>query len=98
MPARAGAIGETYNVAAPEEHSNSAVARMICGVMGADFETSVEFVADRPFNDRRYAIAARKIAALGWAPRRGLAAEMPSIVEWYRRHADTLRRKRATMA
>lgn len=96
--AQTGAIGETYNVAAPEEHSNSAVARMICGVMGADFETSVEFVADRPFNDRRYAIAAHKIAALGWAPRRSLAAEMPSIVEWYRRHADTLRRRRATMA
>lgn len=92
--AQKGEINQTYNIASREEHTNRAVARMICDQFGADFDASVRFVADRPFNDRRYAISDRKIAALGWAPRRSLAVEMPAIVDWYRENAGALRRRR----
>jgi dTDP-glucose 4,6-dehydratase len=39
-----------------------------------------------PGHDRRYSVDARKVRALGWAPRQPFAEALAATVEWYRRH------------
>jgi len=88
-----GAINETYNIGSPDEFKNREVVRMICDEFGTKFEDSVEFVQDRPFNDRRYAISWDKISDLGWKPKRSLPTEIPAIVAWYKANAQNMRNR-----
>ena len=81
--AERGKIGETYNVGTHEEYTNTEVAGLIAKAFARDPEQVIEFVPDRPFNDSRYCIASDKIRRLGWMPRRSLAADIPSLVDWY---------------
>lgn len=80
---RRGAPGAAYNVGTTEEYSNLEVARMVCDAFGTDAARVVRFVPDRPYNDRRYAVRADRIAALGWRPRQTLAGRIPQIAAWY---------------
>ena len=94
-----GKVHEVYNIGSEEEYSNKDVVRMICREFNADFDASVKFVGDRPFNDRRYAISWDKISKLGWQSKRRLADEMPTIVAWYKENADeTIKRMRRSEA
>ena len=71
-----GAVGEIYNIGCDEgmEHSIMDIARMLIRLMkegeGKGEEdlckTWIEFVEDRPFNDKRYYISNSKLKALGW--------------------------------
>jgi UDP-glucose 4,6-dehydratase len=88
--ANKGVINEIYNVGSPDEFSNRDVAKMICDQFGQPIESSVEFVADRPFNDRRYAISWAKITELGWKPQHRLPDQLPSIVDWYKKNATRI--------
>lgn len=95
--ANKGIINETYNIGSLEEHMNRDIARMICEQFNASFEDSVKFVKDRPFNDRRYSISWKKISELGWKPSRSLPKDIPVIVDWYRKNADTIRARQAAI-
>lgn len=86
-----GVINETYNIGSTDEFSNRDVARMICERFNLSFDSSVAFVQDRPFNDRRYSISWDKISALGWAAKRSLPQQLPQMVDWYRKNADAMR-------
>jgi UDP-glucose 4,6-dehydratase len=88
-----GVVNETYNIGSRDEFSNRDVAAMICKQFNLPFESSVAFVEDRPFNDRRYSISWDKISALGWKPRLSLPNEIATIVDWYRKNQDTMRNK-----
>lgn len=83
---RKGNQGEIYNAGTDEEYPNLEVARMICEILGLRFEDSLTFVADRPFNDSRYAIDSSRIRQLGWSPTRTLRSKLPDIVKWYESH------------
>lgn len=83
-----GAINEVYNVGSPDEYENCQVVRFICEEFEVNFNDAVEYVQDRPFNDRRYAISWEKIANLGWRPQLNLRTELPSVIRWYRENAD----------
>ena len=48
----------------------------------------IEHVDDRPFNDSRYAVNDKKLRNLGWNPKRNLKADLPEIVEWYKKNLD----------
>ena len=87
-----GRPGETYNVGGDSERRNIDVVRAICRLLDAMLPQSasrphdrlIEFVADRPGHDARYAIDAGKIAReLGWAPRRGFEDGLRQTVRWY---------------
>ena len=86
-----GAVGEDYNVGGDAERSNLTVVRAICGILddlrpipGRPRRQLIEFVADRPGHDFRYAIDAGKIArALGWRPRHGFEDALRRTVSWY---------------
>lgn len=79
-----GVEGEAYNLGTSEEFTNNEVAAMIAGLFGRSAEEVVQYVPDRPFNDRRYAVDSTKIRKLGWRPARSIHDELPKLRDWYR--------------
>ncbi|MBS0478839.1 MAG: dTDP-glucose 4,6-dehydratase [Proteobacteria bacterium] len=91
-----GRIGETYAIGAREEHSNIAMVARICDLLdacvpiGKQRRSLIEFVADRPGHDRRYAIDPAKIESeLGWKPAISFADGLAATVDWYVEHGDS---------
>lgn len=81
-----GTVGEVYNIGADNERSNLEITKMILSVMGFT-EDKIEYVTDRPGHDRRYAIDASKIEALGWKPdypREKFEQGLKETIEWYK--------------
>jgi len=66
-----GQIGEIYNIGSNFEISNVDLARTLISQFGYKEEDHIEFVQDRAFNDRRYAVDYRKLKELGWKPKMG---------------------------
>lgn len=84
-----GTPGEVYNIG-PEgaQISNLELAKAIARAAGRP-ESDVYLTAyDRPQHDRRYAIDASKLRALGWHPTRSLEERLAETVDWYRRNED----------
>ncbi|PZE19918.1 dTDP-glucose 4,6-dehydratase [Paenibacillus xerothermodurans] len=81
-----GVPGEVYNIGGGNEQTNLQMVRRILAELGKP-ETVIQFVADRPGHDLRYAIDARKIEReLGWQPSYQLAEGIRRTVEWYVSH------------
>jgi len=88
----AGRPGEVYNVGGDAERENIHVVRTICALLderrplasGAKREAQINFVADRPGHDRRYAIDASKLKReLGWKPLETFETGIARTVDWY---------------
>jgi len=88
----AGRVGETYNVGGDAEAENIHVVKTICTLLderrpladGRRRESLIEFVADRPGHDRRYAIDASKLQnELGWRPSVSFETGIARTVDWY---------------
>lgn len=78
-----GKPGEIYNISAEEERTNLELAGSILHIMGKS-PSLLNFVADRPGHDRRYAVKAEKIKQeLGWEPKCVLELALQKTVEWY---------------
>ncbi len=87
-----GRVGETYNIGGYNEKANLEVVNTICTLLdklmpSADFDSYknlIEFVADRPGHDLRYAIDAGKITReLGWQPDETFETGIEKTVAWY---------------
>jgi len=65
-----GKIGEIYNIGCDEnmEYSILDVAKiLIKKIIGTDnYDNWIEYIEDRPFNDKRYYISNNKLKELGW--------------------------------
>ena len=65
-----GAIGEIYNIGSDdhEEYTVKYVAEMLIKkIKKTDkYDEHIEYINDRPFNDKRYYISSEKIKSLGW--------------------------------
>lgn len=82
-----GKNGEVYNVGAGEERSNLQIAKSIFKVLGKKGPPPIQFVADRPGHDFRYAVSTKKIEKeLGWHPRFSFDEALQSTVQWYKQH------------
>ncbi len=79
-----GEPGNVYNVSGATPKSNLELTGMLVALCGRSMDTHVNHVADRPGHDRRYAVDARKLHALGWKPRRPFAEGLADTVDWYR--------------
>ncbi|ALV52656.1 dTDP-glucose 4,6-dehydratase [Streptomyces althioticus] len=80
-----GRPGEIYNIGGGTELSNRELTALLLDACGADWETKVEYVADRPGHDRRYSVDWGKIRReLGYAPRKDFRAGLAETVRWYR--------------
>lgn len=77
-----GTTGELYNVGSGAERRNVDVARRILDLVGAP-ESLIEFVADRPGHDQRYALDTAKVESLGWEPRYTFERGLQETVEFY---------------
>lgn len=82
-----GQRGDVYNLGPGEaRHTNLEVAGMIARSAGLLPDAVYLTKYDRPQHDRRYAIDASKVRALGWRPERGLEDRIAETVDWYRDH------------
>jgi dTDP-glucose 4,6-dehydratase len=86
-----GRIGETYNVGGWNEKTNREIVHTICDLLdelrpsaAGSYRRLINFVADRPGHDRRYAIDARKIEReLNWRPAETFESGIRKTVQWY---------------
>ena len=88
-----GRSGETYNIGGGAERSNLEVVHTVADLVdelapplanGSHRRDLVEFVADRPGHDLRYAINDAKIRSeLGWAPTVSFEEGLRRTVQWY---------------
>ena len=104
LPAQKGEPGETYNIGGRAERTNLELVKMICGILDElvpssnhrPHENLIEFVADRPGHDQRYAINCDKIEReLGWTPSVTIDEGMRKTVEWYLSNRDWWEKVRA---
>lgn len=78
-----GRPGEVYNIGADNEMSNREIAMLILNYFGRD-KSWIEFVADRPGHDRRYAVDSSKIKReLGWKLRYDFKKAFAATIKWY---------------
>ena len=79
-----GKIGETYCLGGGNEKNNLSLTKFILGLMEQS-EDMIEYIADRPGHDLRYAINFSKAKReLGWQPQVDFIAGLRATVEWYK--------------
>lgn len=83
-----GKPGNVYNIGASREMKNIEIVKLILKALGKP-ESLIEYVADRPGHDRRYAIDSTKIQnELGWKPVYNFDDAIQKTVEWYLENRD----------
>ncbi len=87
-----GKVGDSYNVGGRAERTNLEVVETICDLLdqrrpladGRRRRSLIEFVADRPGHDRRYAIDPAKIEnELGWRAQESFETGLARTIDWY---------------
>jgi dTDP-glucose 4,6-dehydratase len=84
-----GKIGETYFISPDnQELTNLEVVKKLLEIMGLT-EDRIDFVADRPGHDQRYAMDHSKITnELGWKPKFNLNDTLTEMVRWYKEQSN----------
>jgi dTDP-glucose 4,6-dehydratase len=81
-----GKIGEAYNIGGESERSNIDVARQCLSFLKKG-EEHLQFVADRPGHDLRYALSNDKVKKeIGWHPAVNFSEGLSRTVKWYQDH------------
>jgi len=66
-----GKIGEIYNIGSDEdkEYTVLEIAKILVKMIknSEDYDSYIEYIEDRPFNDKRYYISNEKVKKLGWS-------------------------------
>ena len=90
-----GKIGRSYNIGGENEATNINIVREICAILdrlrpvARPYFELVNFVADRPGHDLRYAIDPTRIRTeLGWRPAITLTQGLEKTVRWYLGNED----------
>ncbi|NOJ50678.1 dTDP-glucose 4,6-dehydratase [Bradyrhizobium archetypum] len=92
-----GTVGSNYNIGGLCQVSNIALATEVCKLLderrprrdGQGYAQLIQFVADRPGHDYRYAIDSTKARQeLGWLPAESLQTGLSKTVDWYLEHMD----------
>lgn len=93
--AERGKAGETYCIGGSAERSNLQVVERICEYLDTlepaptARRQQIEFVADRPGHDWRYAInSAKAREQLGWSPSHAFEVGLRETIDWYLANRD----------
>ncbi|MDA8760469.1 dTDP-glucose 4,6-dehydratase [Amylibacter sp.] len=85
-----GRVGRSYNIGGENEVTNIQIVQKICTILDKlipaqrPYKELIEFVADRPGHDQRYAIDPSRIKSeLGWSPCVSLDEGLEKTVRWY---------------
>ena len=85
-----GRVGETYNIGGRSERNNLQVVYGLIAAVDAQRPSAagsrqrlIQFVKYRPGHDRRYAVDASKLRALGWEPRYDVRSAVTATIDWY---------------
>jgi dTDP-glucose 4,6-dehydratase len=67
-----GLKGEIYNIASDDELTIMELTKLIIetNAGSTDYEKWIEYIEDRPFNDKRYYICGKKLKELGWSQKK----------------------------
>jgi dTDP-glucose 4,6-dehydratase len=81
-----GETGRIYNVGTGEELPNLQLIQTLLSITEAS-EDLIEFVADRPGHDRRYALDVKRLKSeLDWQPEVSLEEGLQQTIEWYQQN------------
>jgi dTDP-glucose 4,6-dehydratase len=87
-----GSAGEIYNIGGNCSLPNLEVIHRILKATGAS-ESLIQYVADRPGHDRRYALSSEKLMReTGWSPQVSFDEGLARTVEWYRTNTEWVRK------
>jgi dTDP-glucose 4,6-dehydratase len=87
-----GRNGEVYNIGGSRSLPNIDVVRAILRGVGRQ-ESLMEYVADRPGHDRRYALSSAKLMReTGWKPKMDFEQGLGATISWYRENRAWLER------
>jgi dTDP-glucose 4,6-dehydratase len=87
-----GRDNEFYNISSGEFHNNLEVTRKILNFFGRD-DNQIDFIADRPGHDFRYALDSSKITnELSWKCLIPFDQGLQSTIEWYLNNSEFLQR------
>ncbi len=86
-----GQPGQVYNIGSGQRQTNLEVVNAILKLMNRGPE-SIQPVPDRPGHDRRYAVDASGMRALGWQPQYEFEKALTETIEWYRANQAWWRR------
>ncbi|GAC1626751.1 MAG: dTDP-glucose 4,6-dehydratase [Candidatus Acidiferrum sp.] len=91
---RSGKEGEVYNIGGGYALENITVALKILKALARP-ERLVEFVADRPAHDRRYAVDCKKLRTdLAWKPNCEFDRGLAETIRWYQENSTWLEETR----
>ena len=76
-----------YNVGSGLETTGLQVAEAVLDIMGKP-RSLIQYVADRPGHDYRYALDISRVTALGWEPQVTFAEGLERTVRWYEDHPE----------
>jgi len=79
--------GGVYNVGTGAETNGRQVAEAVLDIMRKP-RSLIQYVADRPGHDYRYAVDIARITELGWEPQVRFAAGLERTVRWYVDHPE----------
>lgn len=79
--------GQAFNIGTGFETSGLKIAEAVLEITGKP-RSLIQFVADRPGHDYRYALDISRITELGWEPQTSLAEGLERTVNWYQKHQD----------
>lgn len=82
-----GASGEVYNIGSEEEISVIQLAALLQQNM--HLSGKLEYVTDRPYNDKRYFICDKKLRSLGWEQHVDFSTGLTKTIDWYKQFGVT---------
>ena len=82
-----GKSGEAYNIGGGNEKTNIELTKIILKELGMG-EDMIDFVADRPGHDRRYALDFSKVQELGYSPVKNFGQKIMETISWYKENRN----------
>ena len=85
-----GIINETYNIGTNNEYSVLDISKIILKHVkpNTNIDDWIEFIEDRNFNDKRYAINNKKLKSLGWNERIPFNIGISTTINWILKNKD----------